>query len=839
MASEADYRLPRSVIPSAYRLQIAPDIEAATFSGSVEIDVDVVAATDIITLNAIELEISEATLSVSGQDLSGSTTFDEEQARAMFTFNETIQPGAATLSITFAGILNDQLRGFYRSTYTGADGATKTLATTQLEATDARRAFPCWDEPDLKATFVVSLIVPEGVTALSNAAQVSRTPFGSDQERVVFAETMKMSTYLVAFIVGELEISETIDVDGIPLRIITPPGKMHLAPFALDASAAALRYFASYYGVPYPGDKLDMVAIPDFAAGAMENLGCITYRETALLIDDETATQANKMRVAEVIGHEVAHMWFGDLVTMKWWNGIWLNEAFASFAENKFVEHYRPEWQRWLHFAPERARSQETDGLAATRPIEFAVASPDEANEMFDVLTYEKGASVLRMMEQYLGEESFRAGVARYLRRHAYSNTDTADLWAALEAESGEPVGEIMDTWIFQGGYPEVLVKKVDGGVSFEQSHFRYIGHGEGSWQVPVLYRTDDGDGRIVVGDTPVTIEGVQNVVVNAGGEGFYRVEYEHDLLTGVVDKLHDLAPMERFSIVSDTVANVMAGELPASDLFTLVRELTKENEIEVWSAALSGLREIDRIASSDDAPALQHFVRILLEEKVSELGWTPAEGEADRMKVLRGLLLRAFGNLGNDQETIASARSIAFDPDGVDVEVATAAQMVTAAHGDMADFDRFIEMSNAAQTPQLMVKYLTAATQVPHPDVPARLFQMIIDGDIRKQDSFWVAAAVVGTKKNGPRAWQLATERWDELLAALPPHNESRLIDYVQYLSDPDTAASIKSWLPDHPISGGEAAARQRLEMLEIRVGLRNRESDRLGSFLWETSRP
>jgi puromycin-sensitive aminopeptidase len=833
MASEADYRLPRSVIPSAYRLEIEPDIDAAAFSGRVDIDVNVMEPTDEITLNAIELEIPEVTLTTAGESRSAAVAFDEDRERATFAFDEVLQRGEATLSIVFTGILNDQLRGFYRSTYTGADGETKTLATTQLESTDARRAFPCWDEPDLKATFSVSLTVPEGYTAVSNAPEVSRTLADAGMEQVVFAESMRMSTYLVAFIVGELDISETVDVDGIPLRVITPPGKLHLAPFALDAGAAALRYFADYYRVPYPGAKLDMVAIPDFAAGAMENLGCITYRETALLIDDDTATQANKMRVAEVVGHEVAHMWFGDLVTMRWWNGIWLNEAFASFAENKFVEHYRPEWKRWLHFAPERARSQETDGLAATRPIEFAVASPEEADEMFDVLTYEKGASVLRMLEQYLGEDAFRAGVARYLRTHAYSNTDTADLWAALEAESGEPVGEIMDTWIFQGGYPEISVKKVDGGVALEQNPFRYIGKGEGSWQVPVLYRNDGEVDRIVVGDTPVLVNDSKDLVVNAGGEGFYRVEYDSELLDRVIGELHDLAPMERHSIVSDTVANMMAGDLPASELLTLVGELKAENEIEVWSAALTGLGELDRIASSDDSPALQTFVRYQLDAKVKELGWVPAEGETDRTKALRGLLLRSFGNLGNDQTTIASARKIAFEPGGIDVEVATAAQMVTAAHGDLADFDRFTQMSNTAQTPQLMVKYLTAATQVPHPDVPARIFQMIIDGDIRRQDSFWVAAAVLGTKANGPRSWQLATEKWDELLAALPPRAGDRLIDYVQYQSDAETAASIKSWLADHPIPFGEVAARQRLEMLDIRIGLREREGDRLGSVL------
>lgn len=267
-----------------------------------------------------------------------------------------------------------------------------------------RRAFPCWDEPDFKATFRTTLIVEEGLFAVTNAAEIGRTVLDSGKVEVRFDTTMKMSTYLVAFVVGHLVATDPVDVDGVPLRIIAPPGNEHLTDFALDMGAHALRFFSDYYDIPYPGDKLDMVAIPDFAFGAMENLGCITYRETALLLNPETATQSELTRVADVIAHEIAHMWFGDLVTMKWWNGIWLNEAFATFAEIKCVDAYKPEWNRWLSFSAMRAISQEIDALASTRPIEFEVKSPSDANAMFDVLTYQKGSSVLRMLEQYIGK---------------------------------------------------------------------------------------------------------------------------------------------------------------------------------------------------------------------------------------------------------------------------------------------------------------------------------------------------------------------------------------------------------------------------------------------------
>ncbi len=487
MPSEAAYRLPRTVVPGHYDLKIEPDLVGASFRGTVGIDVEITEPTSIIVLNAIELDLERASIAVGDTEQLATITIDADSERATLTVDAALPVGSARIVIRFTGILNNDLRGFYRSVYKTDDGVEKVIATTQFEATDARRAFPCWDQPDFKATYSVSLIIEDGLMAVSNAAEVSRETLDTGKVKVDFAETMKMSTYLVAFIVGELEATEPVDVDGTPLRIIAPPGNMHLTPFALDVGAHSLRYFSNYYDIAYPGDKLYMVAIPDFSFGGMGNLGCITYRETALLLATEKATQAEAQRVADVIAHEIAHMWFGDLVTMKWWNGIWLNEAFATFAEMKCVDAYKPEWKRWLAFSQFRGMSQETDALAATRPVELAVESPEEANAMFDVLTYQKGSSVLRMLEQYLGEQTFRAGVTRYLKTHAYSNTDTPDLWAALEAESGEPVGEIMDTWIFQGGYPRVSVSANDEGYELSQEQFRFLGQGDSTWQVPVL----------------------------------------------------------------------------------------------------------------------------------------------------------------------------------------------------------------------------------------------------------------------------------------------------------------------------------------------------------------
>ena len=838
MASEADYRLPRTVIPSHYDLTLTPDLAAATFGGHAVVDVDVREPVAEIILNTAELTLHAVSVyNDAGQRFEATVATDEGAERSTLTLPATVEPGSWKLEISFDGILNDDLRGFYRSVYTDPDGNEKTIATTQFEATEARRAFPCWDEPDLKATFGVTLVIDDGLLAISNAAEADRRPVGDGKVSVRFTDTMKMSTYLVAFIVGGLEVTDTVGVDGIPLRIAYQPGKGDLTELALDVAAHSLRYYAKYYDIPYPGGKMDKIAIPDFAWGAMENLGAVTYRETALLVDVHRATQTEMMRVAEVIAHEIAHMWFGDLVTMKWWNGIWLNEAFATFAAMKCVDAYRPDWKVWLTFSGDRAHSMETDALAATRPIEFPVASPEEANAMFDSLTYEKGASVLRMLEQYLGEEAFRLGVSNYLKENAYGNTEGDDLWLALEAASGEPVTEIMQTWIFQGGFPRVSVDGAPGAYTITQEQFRYLGEGDRQWKLPVLLRSAAGEQRILLCDESVTVDAGDDLVVNAGGDGYYRVSYSPELQSGIRERLASLSGEERYNVVSDAWADVLKGGSPAAEYLALVGEFGAETEVDVWQKVLGGLGELDRVASSDVRPALQDFVRNLVGDKADEMGWDPADGEDDRSRKLRGTLITALGNLGNDQEVQRTARRIRdgvqSGQGGIDPEVADAALSVVAANGDIDDFERLLALSNESEIPQEVVKYLKAAAVVPDRVAAERLFRMVLDGDVRRQDSFWVVALMLGSRENGPRVWELMKDNWDALLDQMPPATGRRILDLLPNRSEPVVAADIEAWLTDHPIKGGEKYADQQIELLKVRVGLRERESTRLGTTL------
>ena len=389
------YRLPMTVTPEHYELAIAPDLEACRFEGTAAIRVTVHEPASAVVLNAAELELHSAVaIDASGRRQEAAISLDEELERATLAFGSPLAPGEGNLTLIYTGCINDRLRGFYRSTYTDADGNERVIATTQFESADARRAFPCWDEPSLKATFQVSLLVPEGLTALSNTA-VARTRPAGGGAWADFEPTMKMSTYLVAFVVGPLVTTDPVMVDGVPLRVACVPGREHLTAFALEIGAHALRFLAGYFAIPYPAGKLDLVALPDFAFGAMENLGCVTFRETALLLDPSQASRIEFERVADVVAHEIAHMWFGDLVTMKWWNGIWLNEAFATFMEVTTVDAFRPEWERWVSFSTERGAAMLTDGLESTRPVEYEVVSPDDAEGMFDVLTYQKGGACL------------------------------------------------------------------------------------------------------------------------------------------------------------------------------------------------------------------------------------------------------------------------------------------------------------------------------------------------------------------------------------------------------------------------------------------------------------
>lgn len=849
VADAVSYRLPRTVVPEHYELTITPELAEGSFAGESRIRLRVEQPVDHIILNAIELDIHTAELeSELGARLGAGIELDETEERATLRLSGTADPGTWHLHLTFTGILNDKLHGFYRSTFKDDEGTERVIATTQFEATDARRAFPCWDEPDFKATFGVTLIVDEALTALSNGAVVATEVLGNGRKQVTFAETMPMSTYLVAFVVGPFELTDPVDVDGVPLRIASTPGKLHLSPFAVDVGTAALRFLAGYFEIPYPSHKLDHVAIPDFAFGAMENLGCITYRETALLVDKDAAARVELQRVAEVVAHETAHMWFGDLVTMKWWNGIWLNEAFATFMELLTVDAFKPEWQVWVTFGAARSAAMGTDGLRSTRPVEYPVGRPKEAEAMFDVLTYQKGAAVLRMLEQYLGPEPFRRGIAQYLNDHRFGNTETTDLWDAIEAASGEPARAVMDSWIYQGGYPLVSVSISDDDRSLHLSQRRFLyagGEGDERWQVPVNLRYSAGGkvekARVLLTgrSTAIDLAGPLDwVVVNDGAWGFYRVRYEASLLRQLTTvMLSELSPLERLGVASDTWAAVLAGHSPLSDFVQLTRLLQDENDPDVWGAVLGPLGLLDRTIDDAGRPALQASVRKVVGPAFGRLGWDLTPDEPERLGTLRARLLLALGTLGADPDVRAEAarRHAAYleDRSAIAPDLVTAVVTVMAQAGGEAEYEILLRQFRRAATPQEEVRYLYALAASEVEPLLRRTLDMCLSGEVRTQDAPYVIGTILGSRAGHRVAWTFVTEHWEAILSRFPDNSIPRMLEGITGIADPTLAPAIHQFLDSHPVPQGEKQIAQARERLDINVAFAQRVGGSLAEEL------
>ena len=830
------YRLPRSVVPSNYTIHLTPDLSAFTFDGVVDIDVDVLETVSSFAVNTLELDVVSASVRIGDRVLeSAPAVYSEEYQTSTFTFAEVLPLGPAVLHVEFTGTLNDQLHGFYRSTYVDDNGTSHTLATTQFESHDARRAFPCWDDPAFKATYEVTLVVPSHLSAYSNASEKSVRELGNGTKEVVFNRTMKMSTYLVAFVVGPFEESPVTTVRGTEMRIIYPIGKGHLTSTAVETGIHAIEFFSDYFDIPYPGDKLDMIAIPDFAAGAMENLGLVTYRMTDLLIDPSTASHAEVRRVATVINHEIAHMWFGDLVTMEWWEGIWLNEAFASFMEGICSDDFRPEWKTWVDFNPSRDMAFGVDGLHSTRAIEYEVIAPDECRGMFDVLTYVKGAAVLRMLEQYLGVETFRDGIRIYLKRHAYANTKTVDLWNALSEASGQDIAGIMNTWILQGGHP--LIKVENGTIS--QSPFSYLPPQDKSaigseWKVPVLSR-EIGSSTIAkqVLDTtsaPLATQGV--AVVNAGGSGFYRTAYGDSELAAIAERLGELDELERAVLFSDTWAAVLVGGATLGGLLSLAKGLAQLDEPSSWQVIMQAIVMVDRIASDDQRQQLGKIVSAIFGPLFDRLGWEPDDNESAQAGELRAMAIEMLGVYAS-HEAIVDEALRRFDADEVSGDLASPIVRIAAHVNRPGTADTFEGRRATAATPQEEQRYLFAMAGIADFEEAQRTLDKCLN-EYRSQDAPFLIGSMIANRVIGAEVWATVTERWDELTDHFTPDMHLMMCAGIPTLfSSEELAVRVHEFHDAHPLKMRQQSLLQLLDRLDRGVMFASRVRQDLSGTL------
>ncbi len=861
---DQSFRLPKTVKPSNYNIKLTPDLTKFTFAGTVDIDVDVLEATSTVKINAKELVISAFTATNSaGTRLDGKISLDEETEIATITFDGTLGKGAWKLAAVFTGTLNDKLKGFYRSIWTDEKGVKHTIATTQFESTDARRAFPCFDEPEFKATFDVTLTVPEELTALSNGAIIKSEAVGNGLKAVSYERTMKMSTYLVCFCIGEFVSSKPVMVNGIETRVWCVPGKEDMTAFALRAAAFATDHYEKYFEIPYPGGKkIDHIAIPDFASGAMENLGLITYRETALLLNEKTATHAERTRVAVVVLHELAHMWFGDLVTMGWWNGLWLNESFATFMENLCLDAWQPTWNVWDEFGLSRAAASRVDALRSTHPIECPVNHPDEAAQLFDVISYEKGCSVLYQIHQYIGAETFRRGIAIYLKKHSYGNTETHDLWDALEvackaaaAESGEtpvPVREIMDRWVFTAGHPVVEVKagKDAGSVELTQRPFKFLNDSADTtlWPIPVTMRAKlEGKAELVErkfllsekNHTEKLGNKVEWVVVNSGGSGFYRVVYDKAMNAALSAKvMENLSAIERFNLVNDAWACVRSGILPTPDYIEMVKLFGAEEDPNVWAIIVSSLGHLHGLVKDDHRKALAEVVRNLVKPTADRLGYAPiGKDESVQSRQLRGSLIGVLGTIGEDADVQKKASELfaqwKADKQSVDSNVVPALVGILAHNGDEARYNEFFQLSQAAQSPQEVQRFLFALARFRDGALLDKTINKCLTDDVRTQDAPYLYANVLGNEIAGIAAWNFMKANWASMVARYPENGVVRMCGAVSALDSAELEAEVKAFFAANQVKSGDMAVAQALEQLRINVLMRERETAGLQKHL------
>ncbi|XP_006620199.1 puromycin-sensitive aminopeptidase isoform X1 [Apis laboriosa] len=853
-------RLPTDVQPYHYNIVLSPNLKTFVFDGKEDVHIDVKKSTDTIVLNSLDINIKTVFFNDNNGKIIPTKHIDisSSEETATLVFSEKLPVGrSGYLSLEFIGEINDKMKGFYRSKYIGVNGTVEHAAVTQFEPTDARRCFPCWDEPAHKATFDITLNVPSGLTALSNMP-IKNKVTNEAVETLVFERTPIMSTYLVAVVVGEFDYIEDKSSDGVLVRVYTPKSKKEQGQFALEVATKVLPYYKTYFGIAYPLPKIDLIAIADFSSGAMENWGLVTYRETCLLVDPQNTSAVRKQWIALVVAHELAHQWFGNLVTMEWWTHLWLNEGYASFVEFLCVAHLFPEYDIWTQFVTDTyIRALELDALKNSHPIEVPVGHPSEIDEIFDDISYNKGACVIRMLHSYIGDDDFRKGMNLYLKKHSYANAETGDLWDALEEASKKEVRSVMSTWTEQQGFPVVRVQHRQEGtdriLSLSQEKFLADGStdtGSNSWIIPISISTSKNPEECVLKDLldektkEFRVKDVPEdhwVKINPGTIGFYRIHYSPEALSLLLPavKDHALPPLDRLGLLDDLFAMVQAGHASTIEVLQLMQAFQHEDNFTVWSSIVNSLGKIGVLVSHlDFEDSFKAFGRNLMRDITNKLGWDPKPNESHLDTLLRSLVLGRMAAL-NDEDTIQEAKKrFELHVSGTTLLAADLRSPVYRAVlsvGDTDTYETMLRLYREADLHEEKDRILRALGAIKDETLLAKVLNFAMSDEVRAQDTVFAIMSVAMTYKGRVMAWDFFKENWKTLLDRYGGgFLISRLVKFTtENFVTEERAKDVEEFFKDHPTPGTERTVQQSVESIRLNAAWLARDKDSIKEYL------
>lgn len=838
-------RLTPEIKPKRYKLSFRPNFEDFTFYGEEVVYLSLKKPTQTITLHAQDLEIESAEYKAGKTSVSAKISYQLDDETATFTFPKAIPAGEGELMVTFKGILNEHLRGFYRSRYI-LDGREKYLAVTQFEATDARRTFPCFDEPAQKAIFEVSLEIPKNMVAISNTIEKKSSENELGLKVVEFEPTPNMSTYLLAFLVGEFESIEGKTKDGVLVRIFTTPGKKSQGKFALQTTIKMIEFYNNYFQIDYPLPVIDLIAVPDFAAGAMENWGAVIYRETALLIDDTHSSAVNKQRVAIIIAHELAHMWFGDLVTMEWWTHLWLNEGFASYMEYLAVDHVFPEYDIWTQFVHmDQGMALKLDSLENTHPVEVEVYHPKEITEIFDKVSYSKGASIIRMLAEYLGQKDFQKGLRLYLKKHAYSNARTEDLWASFEKASGKPVEKIMKNWTSKPGYPLLTLEESKSGLTITQRRFfsspisQKESKEETLWQIPLKNVSEHlGKTDVFLDKKTVRLSKEKGwIKINASEGSFSRTDYPakylHLLKSPIENK--KLEPIDRLGIIRDAFDIAESGNLATHEALRLSLDYINEDDFTIWSIVASRIAEVYNLIYEEGfRDDFEYFGRKLFGSIAGKLGWEKKKGERHTDTLLRSLSLYNLGTY-KEPDTIKKARALWESGKNIEADLRGAVYGLVAENGTEADFQKFMSMHKSSDNQQEKDRIERALGLFSDLKLLKKTLDYSLSKDVRAQDAVFIVRVVGSNPIGRDITWEFIKKNWQVFQTRYGGGHFllSTLIQTLDSLQSKEKAKEIAAFFMANPAPEAARTIAQVLEKIESNALWIKRDKDGIRKFL------